>query len=153
MKYVIAFVLGITIISSAVLAAPKAEDKIKFRQSGMMFMRWNMGTIKKQVIKNPQTYNKEQVAAAARVIAAIANSGMGALFSPDTVDGTGWKKTRIKPEYFDEPDKVRKYASDFNREAKELARVADSGDVDMIKTQFNKLFKACKACHKQYRAK
>jgi len=145
----------ITIAASATeaIAEIKPEDEIKFRQSGMMFMRWNMGKIKQQVGANPQRYNKEEVIAAANVIAAIANSGMGALFSSNTRTGKGWKDTRLKAEYFSQPEEVKKQASAFSQEANELVKVANSADQTLIKNQFDKLFKACKSCHKKFRRK
>ena len=142
--------LSVPVVSTAEM---KAEDAIKFRQSGMMFMRWNMGKIKQQVVKQPETYNKEQVLAAAQAIAGVANSGMGALFGSDTKEGKGWHETRIKPEFFDQPDEVKKRSRKFNEEANKMVDVANSGDVAMIKDQFDNLFEACKGCHKKFRKK
>ena len=142
--------LSVPAVSTAEL---KPEDAIKYRQSGMMFMRWNMGKIKKQVVKRPETYNKENVIAAAKVIAATANSGLGALFASNTHKGEGWHKTRIKPEYFEQPDEVKKRAMKFNKEANKLVQVANTGEIDLIKEQFEATFKACKGCHKKFRKK
>ena len=140
-------------LATTVLAQPKPEDQIKFRQSGMMFMRWNVGIIKNQVVENPQQYNKAQVAAAANAIAAVANAGIENLFTQETKTGKGWKDTRVKQEFFEQPEEVRKHVSTFKKEANELANVAMNGDVKKIKHQFDVLFKACKGCHKEYRAK
>jgi len=142
-----------TPISTPAFAQPKSADPIKFRQSAMMFMRWNVGTIKKQVIKNPQSYNRKQVSAAANAIAAVANTNLLALFRPGTETGVGWKETLVKPGLFERPDDAKLYLANLRKEADELARVADSGDVDMIKPQFSKLFQACRACHKNFRKK
>lgn len=145
------FVSGILVPSSGALAQLKPEDEIKFRQSGMMFMRWNMGKIKNQVIKNPQTYNREQVITAANAIAAVADSNIEALFSPETVSGSGWKETRIKPEFFRQPAEVERLIQALKQETNELANVANSGDVQTIKEQFDKTFQACRSCHKKFR--
>jgi hypothetical protein len=80
----------------------KPEDAIKFRQSGYGFMAWNMARIKMNV---EGTYNKDEVIKAANGIQAIANSGMGALYLPGTDKGTGWEKTRAKPEVFTDKEK------------------------------------------------
>jgi len=151
---------SIIILSSAALtgspslyAQQSYEDTIKFRQSGYMFMRWNMGEIKKQVIKNPATYNKEEVLNASNVISAIANSGIEKLFTKETATGKGWHKTRVKSGFFENPDDVKKYASKFTLEARELVNTAHTGDIIQIKKQFKKLLGACKACHKDFRAK
>ena len=111
-------------IAAGASAQVKPEDQIKYRKAGYSFMSWNMGKIKAQVIDNPGSFNKDQVAAAANSIAATANSGMGALYGPGTDKDVGNQKTRVKPEFFKEPDEVRKVAMAFAKEANELQKVA-----------------------------
>jgi cytochrome c556 len=132
--------------------AGKDEDQqIKFRQSAYSFLGWNANRIKTQVIDHPENFNKEDVVTAANTIAAIANSGLGKLYGPGTDDGTGWKKTRLKPEFFQKPDEAKKIATTFNVEANELAKVAATGDIAAIKTQFGKVSESCKSCHDNFR--
>jgi len=131
----------------------KAEDEITYRQSAMMFMRWNMGKIKDQVVTQPGNYDSNQVIAAAKAIEAVADSGIGGLFSERSKTGKGWKKTRVKPEFFSEPEQVREKADAFKKESVAMVKAAQSGDLDQMKGQFDSLFKACKACHKKYREK
>jgi cytochrome c556 len=137
-------------ISTTAIAQVSAEDMIKYRQSGYTFMAWNMGVIKSQV--EGSDYNADRVKAAANVIAAVANSGMGALFAPGTDQGTGWKPTRLKSEFFQEQDKVREIAVNFVQQANKLQEVAASGDRAAVASQFGEVGKACKACHDNYRA-
>lgn len=127
------------------------EDQIRFRQSAYSFISWNTGKIKKQVVDDPATYNKDQVIAAANAIAAVANSGLGALYGAGTDQGTGWRPTQLKPEFFQKPEEARRVAVAFNSSANELARVAQNGDVAAIKTQFGKLSETCKGCHNNFR--
>ena len=147
-KTVVALVLAG--LASAVFAQQplKPEEMIKFRKSGYSFMSWNMGKIKANLDGN---FNKEQVIAAANVVAATANSGMGALFGPGTEKEVGGEKTRVKPEFFQQSEKVRELAMAFNKEANELARVAATGDAAAIKAQFGKTGGTCKACHDAFR--
>ena len=128
----------------------KAEDQIRWRQSAYQTMAWNMARIKANV---EGTYNKDQVVEAANVVQAIANSKMGALFQPGTDKGKGWKETRVKPEFFkpESKDELGKLAGGYNKEANEMARVAATGDLGAIKTQFGKLGESCKACHEKFR--
>ena len=126
----------------------KPEEMIKFRKAGYSFMSWNMGKIKANL---DGTFNKDQVIAAANVVAATANSGMGALFGPGTDKEVGGEKTRVKPEFFQQPEKVRELAMAFNKEANELAKVAATGDVNAIKAQFGKTSGTCKGCHDAFR--
>ena len=138
-------------VAAGASAQMKPEDQIKARKAGYAFMSWNMGKIKAQVVDNPASFNKDQVAAAANVIAATANSGMGALYGPGTDKDAGNQKTRVKPEFFKEPDEVRKLAMAFVKEANELQKVAATGDAAAIKAQFGKTGETCKACHDKFR--
>ena len=144
----IAAVLLVSLAGAASAQALKPEEMIKFRKSGYSFMSWNMGKIKANLDGN---FNKEQVIAAANVVAATANSGMGALFGPGTEKDAGNEKTRVKPEFFQQPEKVRELAMAFNKEANELAKVAAGGDPAAIKAQFGKTGGTCKACHDAFR--
>jgi cytochrome c556 len=142
--------IALSSLASAVCAQQtlKPEEMIKFRKAGYSFMAWNMGKIKANL---EGTYNKEQVIAAANVIAATANSGMGALYGAGTDKDAAGQKTRVKAAFFKEPDKVKELAVAFNKEANELQKVAATGDAAAVKTQFGKTGESCKACHEKYR--
>ncbi|MDP3636468.1 MAG: cytochrome c [Azonexus sp.] len=141
--------LALTLTGTA-SAQVKPEDAIKWRQSGYAFMAWNMARIKMNV---EGTYNKEEVIKAANAIQAVANSGMGSLYLPGTDKGTGWEKTRVKPELFTNKEGVGKVAGAFVKEANEMAKVAASGDVAVVKEQFGKLGASCKGCHDDFKIK
>lgn len=145
------FALAAAGLAAGASAQAKPEDQIKNRKAGYAFMSWNMGKIKQQVIDNPGSFNKDQVLAAANVIAAIANSGMGALYGPGTDKDVGNQKTRVKPEFFQQPDEVKKLALAFIKESNELQKVAATGDAAAIKAQFGKTGESCKACHDKFR--
>ena len=151
MKSKIILALLATAVAGSALAQVKPEDAIKFRQSGYTFMAWNMGKLKGMLVDNPASYNKEQAIAAANLIAATANSGMGALYVPGSDKGKGWKETRVKPELFTDREGIGKVAVAFNKEANELAKVAAGGDAAALKAQFGKVGEACKACHDKFR--
>lgn len=137
--------------AAPVLAADlKPADAIKYRQSGYAFMGWNMGRIKTNLDGN---YNKDEVAKAATAIAAIANSGMGALYAPGSDKGKGWEATRAKANIFTDGENVGKIARTLVAESTELAKVANAGDAAAVKAQFGKVAAACKACHDDYRTK
>ena len=126
----------------------KPEEMIKYRKSAYSFMSWNMGKIKANL---DGSFNKEQTEAAAKAVAAVANSGLGALFGPGTDREVGGEKTRVKAEFFQQQDKVRELAMNFNKEANELAKVAAAGDKAAIQAQFGKTGASCKACHDNFR--
>jgi cytochrome c556 len=142
--------LTFTLASGAQASGLKQEEMIKFRKAAYNFMAWNMGKIKSSLEGD---FDKAAVANAAGAIAVVANSGMGALYAPGTDKNIGNEKTRLKSEFFKEPDKVREIAMNFNKQANELAKVAAGGDAIEIQTQFARLGDACKACHERYRVK
>jgi len=152
MKTKLASAIILATVATASLAGP-IEEQIRFRQSAYSFLGWNTGKIKKQVIDHPETFNKDYVAAAANAIAAIANSGLGELYGEGTDQGTGWKTSRLKPEFFQKKEEVTAVANTFNEAANELAKVAATGDINAIKTQFGKLGESCKGCHDLVRIK
>jgi cytochrome c556 len=136
--------------ATASLAGP-VEDQIRFRQSAYSLAAWNLAKIKTLAVQHPETFDRDQVAAAAAAIAAIANSGLDALYAPGTEQGSGWQKTRLKPDYFRKPEEARKVSEAFAKEASELARVARTGDIAAIKAQFGKTSGTCKSCHDAFR--
>jgi len=139
-----------------VQAQTKPEDQIRYRQAGYTFMAWNMGKIKAQVVEGSVPYDRDQVIAAANAIAAIANSGMGALFTPGTAMDAMGDRTELKPEFFDNLEEAGKLARNFNQAANTLAKEATteagSGDLSRLKSAFGELGKTCKACHDRFRA-
>ncbi|QOC22429.1 cytochrome c [Wenzhouxiangella sp. AB-CW3] len=147
-----ALAVVVALASATAMAQLSVDDQIKFRQSGYTFMSWNMGRIKAQVVDGDVPYDPAQVQRAADVIAAIANSGMSALYGPGSDEGTGWKPTRLKSEFFEDLDKVGEIAGRFIEEANSLQEVAASEDPDAIASQFNNLARACGTCHDNFRA-
>lgn len=141
--------VAIAIASSAVAANLKPEEQIQTRQAGYAFMGWNMGKIKANLDGD---YNADQVSAAANAIAAIANSGMGALYAPGTEKDIGDVKTYVKPEFFQNMEDVGTIARNFNSAANKMAEVAAGGEPAAVRAAFGDVGAACKACHDKYRA-
>jgi len=148
-----------TLVALAVIAAsasalaqqgPKPENLIKWRQSAFQIVAWNSGRIKASL---DGQYNKDEVLRAANTIAAVANSGLGALFAPGSEQGKGWHETSAKPEVFKDTKHFGELGANFAKEANELASLASGGDPAAIKTQYGKLTRTCKACHDDFKAK
>jgi len=150
-KFTIA-ALGIVALSLATSASAqvKPEDQIKYRQAAYSFASWNMGKIKTNL---DGSYNADQVKAAANAIAAVANSGLGALFGPGTDKAVGAQKTSVKPELFQNGTEVAKLSGNFAKAANELAAAAATGDAVAVKAAFGETGKTCKACHDQFKAR
>ncbi|MCL2875266.1 MAG: cytochrome c [Betaproteobacteria bacterium] len=151
-KIAIAAIVGIVTLSltSGVFAQVKPEDQIKFRKAAYSFSAWNMGKIKANL---EGAYNAEQVKAAAEAVAAVANSGLGALFSPGTEKAIGEQKTAVKPELFQKTPEVVKLAGDFAAAANELVKAAESGDAAAVKAAHGKVSATCKACHDDFKTR
>jgi cytochrome c556 len=128
--------------------APKPEQLIKWRQSAYQTIAWSAARVKANV---DGSYNKDDAARAAAVIAALANSNLGVLFPAGTETGKGWRDTTVKANLFTDGPGVGAAAAAFTKEANELARVTQGGDVAAVKAQLAALQKTCKACHDDYR--
>ena len=129
--------------------APKPEQLIKWRQSAYQTIAWSTARVKANV---DGTYNKDDAARAAAVIASLANSNLGVLFPAGTETGKGWRDTTVKATLFTDAAGVGAAAAAFSKEATELARVTQGGDVAAVKAQLAALQKTCKACHDDYRS-
>lgn len=139
-------------LATPAVAQMSVEDQIETRQSAYQFAAWNMGKIKAHAIDGSVAYDEKQVAAAANAIAAVANSGMSALYSRDSANDRA-ENTRLKPNFFEEPMKVQEIAVSFVREANKLQEEAAGGDKAAVARQFAKVGETCKACHDNFRAK
>jgi len=147
MKLKCVWCLSCLFVASVVMANP-IEDQIRIRQSTYAVMGWNTGKIKNQIVDHPETYHKDQIIAAANTLSAIAHSNLlEELYGPGTDQGTGWKPTRLKADYFQKQDEVKEINTRLIKETEELKVAADSGDVAAIKSQFGKLGATCKSCH------
>ena len=138
-------------IATPALAQMDAEEMINTRQSTFTFAGWNMGKIKAQAVDGDVAYNQEQMLAAANAIAAVANSGLGSLFGPGT-SMDDFDNTKLKPEFFDKPDRAREVAMAFAKESNKLQEIAANGDKAALAAQFSEVGKTCKACHDDFRA-
>ncbi len=136
-------------LTTTAFADLSPEKQIHYRQSGYSFMSWNMSRIKANL---EGEFDQEQVVNAANVIAAIANSGMGALFSPGTDKDIGSAKTNVKPQFFQSKEEVEQLASDFIVAADNLAEVAADGEKADVVAAFGEVGQACKSCHEKFRA-
>ncbi len=144
--------LSAALLATGAYAQPlEPKDQVKNRKAGYQFMAWNMGKIKAQVVDESVPYDPLKVQAAANAIAAVANSGMGELFSPGTSRAELGKQTRLKADFFKNLDEASRLGREFNLAANQLASVAASGDKGAIKAAFGETGKTCKSCHDKFR--
>lgn len=156
-KIILASIIGGSILAAsagvyAQQAPAKPEALIKWRQSVFQVIGWTSGRVK--LALDAATYDKEEVVKAATALAAVANSGIGALFASGTEQGKGWHDTTAKAELFVPGSKAGEYAASLARETNELVKVANSSsDVAAVKAQFGKVTATCKTCHDDFRRK
>jgi cytochrome c556 len=141
---------ALTLIGAIAIAqtAPRPEALIKWRQSAFQVIGWNSTRLKAALAGK---YDSHEVQSAARSLAAVANSGLAALFPPGTADGKGWRETTARDAVFNDARKFRALTDEFAREADTLATLAARGDAQAVNTQFLKVAQACKSCHNQFR--
>src|SRR6187431_87886 len=102
----IKFMLAVALLSASVSAenAQRPEALIKWRQSAYQVIAWNSGRIKAALAGQ---YSPLEVQSAATALAAVASSGLPALFAPGTADGKGWRETTARDEVFNDAPKFR----------------------------------------------
>ena len=132
------------VFTTAIVQAQDNEAFVQYRQKVMMSNGANMGAIG-DILKYKLPFQSHITAHAEEI------QRMSILipdtFKKDVADG----KTDAKPEIWKEWDKFTAAANDMGREAAELAKVAQSGNMEAISAQAKKLGDACGACHKPFR--
>src|SRR5262245_35025879 len=137
-------VFACLILTSAVIQAQEEEAFIQYRQKVMASNGANMGAIG-DILKNKLPY-QNHIIVHAQEIQRMATLIPDA-FKKDIATG----KTDAKPEIWKEWDKFTADANAMEREAAELAKVAQSGNMEAISAKVKKLSDACGSCHKPYR--
>ncbi len=146
----LAVVCAALLTTNIAVAQTKPDETIRTRQATFNVISSNVGQIKSNL---DGEYKKEDVIKFAGVIQAIANAGLGSLFTPGTDKGVGYHDTKLKPDWF-LPENAKK-ASDaiasFKEQADQLAVIAAIGDKAAVQAQFGKLRGTCKGCHDNFR--
>ena len=132
------------VLTPASIQAQEDGAFVQYRQKVMMANSANMGAIN-DILKNKLPYQSHITAHAQdiqRMSLLIADA-----FKKDISAG----KTDAKPEIWKEWDKFTAAADTMGREAAELAKVSQSGNMEAINAQVKKLSDTCGDCHKPYR--
>ncbi len=138
---------SLAVAFAGIAAATAAQDPanvIKYRQMVMTSIGAHIGAIV-TVIKGEVSFTGH-VAKHARALHAAS------LMIPDIFPpGTDVGETRAKPDIWQNWAKFEAAYKALQREAEELARVADSGDMAAVGAQLQNVGKACGGCHKPFR--
>lgn len=141
----LALTLGATSLATAAID-PKAA--IPARQAGFKKMGAAFKVINDQLKTDAPA--KDQMAAAARVVAATAKQ-QGALFPAGSGASAG-VKTDALPAIWSDRATFDAQMAKLVAESNKLAAVAAGGDAAAIRAQFQATGATCKACHRQFRA-
>jgi cytochrome c556 len=140
-------ILGLGILT-AVQAAEKPEDIVKYRQSVYNIIGWNFKPIG-SMMKGETPFDAAAVARHAQYVEMLSKAlpeGFAKGTGPDVV-----KNTEAKPEIWSKSAEFDTKMKDFQQESAKLAEVSKGGDQAAIKAQFGKTAETCKACHKEFR--
>ena len=124
----------------------KPEDAIQYRQSVMFLIGQHFGRMA-AVVKGQSPYDKAAFEQNAAIVDTLAALPWEAFMAPGTDKG----KTDLKSSAFKEKDKFMQDAKKMEAETAKLAKMAQTGNLDAIKTQFGETGKSCKSCHDDFR--
>lgn len=147
MMVLVSGIVGLS-LSTAVNAAPKPEEAVKYRQSVFNIIGWNFKPIG-AMVKGEVPFDTAAVARHAQYIEMLSHAAPEGFINgtgPDVV-----KHTEAKPEIWTKTSEFDAKMKDFQQEAAALTEVTKGGDEKAIKAQFAKAAETCKACHKEFR--
>jgi cytochrome c556 len=150
--------LVLAIAASTLLAAPalaqsqkaqptKAERIIRYRQSALYLLGWNIGPVG-AMVKGEIPFDAKAVELRASRLAEIAPMILEG-FPADSQTGA---PTKAKPEIWQNMDDFRAKAADLERATAKFAQTAKSGDPKQVAAGLGEVGGACKACHDKYKA-
>jgi len=138
-------------IAGAVVALPaaaqfaKAEDAIRYRQSGMTMMNTHLGRVA-AMANGRVPFDAKSVADNAELATILSKLPFAGF-----VEGTDKGDTRALPKIWAEQDKFRAAAAKMQEEMAKLNAAAKGGNIDAIKAAVGATGGSCKACHDSYR--
>ena len=124
-----------------------AERAIEYRKSVYHVIAWNLAPMG-AAIQGKAPYDKDAFALAASRIATLAPMLPEGFPAGSYVAG----KTDAKPELWQDPAEFARLMKDLATRSAALSEMAKTGELEKIRPAFNDLTKACKACHKKFRA-
>ncbi len=122
-----------------------AEKAIEYRESVFTVMSTHFGRIG-AVVKGEASYNKEEVAKNAAIVAMMSTLPWQA-FGPGTEGG------KAKPEIWSDNAKFKAASEKMQLAVADLNKAAQSGDLESIKKSFAATGSSCKGCHDDFRKK
>ena len=125
----------------------KAERTIKYRQSALYLLGWNIGPIA-AMVKGDIPFDAKTAELRATRLAQIAPM-IAEGFPADSQTGA---PTKAKPEIWQNMDDFKSKAAALEQATAKLAEAASSGDPKLVAAGLGEVGGACKACHDKYKA-
>jgi cytochrome c556 len=138
------------LLAPAALSAPPPPAAIaKYRHEIMETIGGHMSTLS-MVVKG-ESDRKQDAVTHAEAIADLSKIA-GDLF-PEGTGPAAAPDTHAKPEIWKDKDKFAAAMKNFQTQADDLVLAAKKGDMDVFRTQFQQVGKACGTCHDSFRVK
>lgn len=134
-------------LASGLVAAPKPEDAVKYRQGVLFAMGWNVGEMG-AMVKGDIPFDAARFAFLAERTAQLSPM-MREGFTPDSKDA----KSHALPELWENLEDFDERTKALKESTQALAAAAKGGDEGAMKQQFGETVKVCKGCHDEYREK
>ncbi|MFA6062287.1 MAG: cytochrome c [Gallionella sp.] len=142
---VLSLLIGFSGIAQAEMS--REDYAIKFRRGGYTVLGWYYGPLYRMA-KGEMPYDKALFLRNAEYLAVLSK-----LPKDGFIPGTEKGDTKAKPEIWSKSDKFKEANDRLETESARLAELAKGGNLDVLKEQFGKLQKTCKACHDDFKNK
>ncbi|HSW15661.1 MAG TPA: cytochrome c [Ramlibacter sp.] len=123
----------------------KPEDAVKYRQSVMTVMGFQVFGRIGGMVNNRAPYDAKLAADSAE-LAVVLSKQPWIAFGPGTDTG----KTDAKPAVWTETAKFKDLQDKMQAEVANLAAVAKTGDLDALKVAYRATTSSCKSCHDSF---
>lgn len=143
-RFVIAAVVTLSPFAAQAQFA-KPEDAIKYRKAAFTVMGAHMGRVA-PVVRGERQFNAAEVAANTAIIETMAGLPWSAFTA-----GSDKGDTRALPAIWANEAKFKASAEAAGKAIADLNAAAKAGNLDLVKTSFGAVGRACKACHDDFR--
>ena len=149
-KYLSALTIATVVLSAtpAMAQFAKAEDAVKYRQSGMFMMAQNFGRVA-AMAQGKAPFDAKVAAESAAVAEYMSKLPWAGFVAGSESAGS----TKAKPEIWTNAAQFKENADKMQAEMSKFSAAAKTGNLDNIKAALPGVGGACKACHDDFRAK
>lgn len=152
MNNMITLALAVSLLTSGTVAlAASQQSAVDFRQDTMGVYKWYLTPLK-EMATGKLPFDAQRFKASAEGLALATQLDVAAGF-PEGSDSGAIEESDARAEIWSNWSDFTQRLESLQRDAAQLAKVAQTGDEAAIKDQFGKTAKNCGDCHKEYRVK